>query len=229
MLGLHLKLSHISFPSSPPSFPPPRTRFTSSLHIYKVPVQRAGDSGGSPHVQAEAQRLMLHTCWLLQERSFQCTARLQGTLAGAAHSREVFLLHPGYVLSISPLDQAHLSPQQTSLLQNLFRHNLGGKGPCTNVLPLTVRHHRGKTQGGLLRQTSQHPPFHVVKVVEGKQKGWVEGRLCADHSGIWSWFNEGAKSFPALKSLWSPLWLNVSIPLRFQGNKYKYNMRLIVF
>lgn len=151
MLGLHLKLSHISFPSSPPSFPLPRTQFTSSLHVYKVPVQRAGDGGGCPHVQAETQRLMLDTCWLLQERSFECTARLQGMLVGAAHSREVFLLHRRYMVSISPLDQVHLSPLQPSLLQSLFRHNLGGKGPCTNVLPPTARHHRGKTQGVLLR------------------------------------------------------------------------------
>lgn len=58
-----------------------------------------------------------------------------------------------------PLDQVGLCALQPSLLQSLFRHNLGGMGPCMNVL-LPI----GKTS---CRQGTEHavptdppmPPF----------------------------------------------------------------------
>lgn len=53
-----------------------------------------------------------------------------------------------------------------------------------------ARPHTGKVRSVLLLQTSQRHPFKAVKVVEGKEKGGMEERLCTDCSGIWSWFNE---------------------------------------
>jgi len=150
-----------------------------------VPVQRAGAGDGCPHVHAEAQRLTLCTCWLLQERSSEQAACL---LVGAASSEEVFLLQPRSTLSVkvSPLDQAHLSPLQPGLLKASSGTTWVELDPARMCSHQQARYHMGKTWGVLLVQTSQHHPSGAAKVAEGKEKGRAEGRLCTGCSGVWS-------------------------------------------
>lgn len=116
----------------------------------------------------------------------------QGMLVSAAHSGEDFLLQAKSTLSIkgSPLDQACLSPCWSCVLQSLFNHNLNGARPCLNVLlPTGKSSHKQDTGHAACTDLSMHP-FIAVKVMEGKEKGWMEDRLCTDCSGIGSWFNE---------------------------------------
>lgn len=49
-------------------------------------------------------------------------------------SDTTFSSSPGPHCPLIPLDQAGLGALWPSLLQSLFRHSLGGMGPCTNVL-----------------------------------------------------------------------------------------------
>lgn len=76
-------------------------------------------------------------------------------------------------------------PPQPNLLQSLFKLISGGTAASTNVLLLI---HKVGTRHRVC--CFCRPPSAPAKVIEEKEKGGVEERLCPDCSGIWGWFNE---------------------------------------
>lgn len=99
-LGLHLRLSHISFPSSPPSFPLPSTRFTSSLLVYKVAVQSARA------VMEAHTRTQEHRGWHSARAGCCRKGPLRQQPGCKAHSMKVSLLQ-----STSTLSNLQAAPQ----------------------------------------------------------------------------------------------------------------------
>lgn len=177
-LGLHLRLSHISFPSSPPSFPLPSTRFTSSLLVYKVAVQSARA------VMEAHTRTQEHRGWHSARAGCCRKGPLRQQPGCKAHSMKVSLLQSTSTLSnLQAAPQTRLtSVPYTQLFQSHFRHEVGAKRPCT-----ICWHQQAACK--TLVQTSQSHHFNATVVVDRKEKG-MEGSLCTDCSGIWSWFNE---------------------------------------